>query len=102
MKSVPPRGRSCEKKIDPFRKRTCAPADDTTTMGNFPFARLATYCERGAQVRFLNGSIFFHGFGSGWVAVPMTRAVLEGRRPTRHREMDWLHRLRTVPDLATH
>jgi hypothetical protein len=46
------------KKTDRAKKRTYAPADDTTNWGELSSCLPATYCERGAQVRFLNGSFF--------------------------------------------
>jgi len=47
-------------KNHPFRKRTCAPADDTTQLiVDGPFIPKGLDGERGAQVRFLNGMDFF-------------------------------------------
>ena len=69
MSSVPPRGSGCEKTI-PFRKRTCAPADDTTQLFvDGPFPPGDFFAQRGAQVRFLNGLFFTASVAGGWVGL---------------------------------
>jgi hypothetical protein len=64
MKSIPPATEAVKKSIR-LESALVRPQTTPLTTGNFPFAHPATYCERGARVRFLNGSVFFPASSQG-------------------------------------